>query len=302
MFFKDENGTSIVEVMVAIVVFMIIMMGGLNYFLQPQSMIGRQKIKRLAISAAQSRMETLLALDFTQITSDSNETNTSVLLGSITGLRSTTVTAIDDAADGLGGSDADGDTVDYKTILVELSWTAGSDQAISFSTKVSDIDYSDGGGSGGGPASETLRPMGSGTYTDLTSSGCSSNWQCVDEATADEDATYVIGSGGSWDTDTFATENSSIGTGTIDSVIVYVRCMGDNDHRIKTAIKTNGSLYEGPDTNLTSTYTNYSSTYVTNPNTSSTWTWSEIDAIEIGVTIKKEGRCTQVWLEIYYTN
>ena len=78
--------------------------------------------------------------------------------------------------------------------------------------------------------------------------------------------------------------------------------MGDNDHRIKTAIKTNGSLYEGPDTNLTSTYANYSSTYVTNPNTSSTWTWSEIDAIEIGVTIKKEGRCTQVWLEIYYTN
>ena len=86
MFFKDENGTSMVEVMIAIVVFMIIMVGGLNYFLQPQSMIARQKIKRLAISAAQSRMETLLALDFTQITSDSNETNTSVSLGSISSL------------------------------------------------------------------------------------------------------------------------------------------------------------------------------------------------------------------------
>jgi len=32
--------------------------------------------------------------------------------------------------------------------LVELSWTAGSDEAIPFSTNVSDIDYSGGGGSG----------------------------------------------------------------------------------------------------------------------------------------------------------
>ena len=54
--------------MVATVVFIIIMVGGLNYYVQPQSTIVRQKIKRLAISSAQSRMEILRALDFTAST------------------------------------------------------------------------------------------------------------------------------------------------------------------------------------------------------------------------------------------
>ena len=77
MLFKDETGTSIAEVMIATVVFMIIMVGGLNYYVQPQIIEpARQKIKRLAISSAQSKMATLLALDFTAITSDSNKTDT----------------------------------------------------------------------------------------------------------------------------------------------------------------------------------------------------------------------------------
>ena len=87
--------------MVATVVFMIIMVGGLNYYVQPQIIMVREKIRRLATSAGERRMETLRALDFSQVTSDSNETNTSITLGAISGLRSTTVTSVDDAADGL---------------------------------------------------------------------------------------------------------------------------------------------------------------------------------------------------------
>ncbi len=64
MLFKDETGTSLVEVMVAMVVFMIIMVGGLTYFTLPQSTAVREKIKRLAFAAAHQRMETLLALDY----------------------------------------------------------------------------------------------------------------------------------------------------------------------------------------------------------------------------------------------
>ena len=137
LLFKDETGSSIIEVMVATMVFIIIMVGGLNYYVQPQITIVRQKIKRLAISSAQSRMEILRALHFTAITSDSNETDTPVALGSINGLRTTTVTTVDDTADGLGGADADADTVDYKTIAVTISWTSGGERQISFSTKVS---------------------------------------------------------------------------------------------------------------------------------------------------------------------
>ncbi len=51
MLFKDETGTSIVEVMIATVVFMIIMVGGLNYYLQPRIIMVREEIRRFATSA-----------------------------------------------------------------------------------------------------------------------------------------------------------------------------------------------------------------------------------------------------------
>ena len=98
--FKDETGSSIIEVMIATVVFIIIMVGGLNYYVQPRIIIVREKVRRLAVSAGQQRMETLRALDFSAVTSGSNETDTAITLGAISGLRSTTVTSVDDAADG----------------------------------------------------------------------------------------------------------------------------------------------------------------------------------------------------------
>ena len=99
----NQNGASIIEVMVAIAVFMIIMIGGLNYFTLPQAIVGREKLKRLAFAAVHQRMETLLELDYTAITADSNETATPVTLATRTGLRNTTVTEVDDPADGQGG-------------------------------------------------------------------------------------------------------------------------------------------------------------------------------------------------------
>ena len=32
------------------------------------------------------------------------------------------------------------------------------------------------------------------------------------------------------------------------------------------------------------------------------WTWSEIDAMEIGVYIRRSARCTQAWVEVFYTD
>ena len=135
--FKDETGSSIIEVMIATVVFIIIMVGGLNYYLQPLIIIVREKVRRLAVSAGQQRMETLRALAFSAVTTDSNETDTAITLGATSGLRSTTVTSVDDAADGLAGADAEADIVDYKTILVTVSWTSGTQQQLAFSTIVS---------------------------------------------------------------------------------------------------------------------------------------------------------------------
>ena len=140
---RNQDGSSVVEVMVAIVVFMIIMLGGLNYFTVPQANMARENMRRLAVAEAQQRMEVLLDLDYTAITADSNETATPVTLAKITGSRNTTITTVDDAADGLGGSDADSDTVDYKNITVAVNWSDGNNQSVDFIAAVSAFDNPD---------------------------------------------------------------------------------------------------------------------------------------------------------------
>ncbi len=159
-------------------------------------------------------------------------------------------------------------------------------------------------GAGGGSSSdvETLYPDGVGSSTNLSGSGCAANWDCVNETPHDGNGSYVAGSGGSYNSDTYITLDHSTGTGNIDSVKVHMIVNGGTDYKVKTIIRTNGTDYEGAEINLTliSSYTEYSTLYISNPNTSSPWTWAEIDDIEIGVSIKKEALCTQIRLEVYY--
>ncbi len=135
--FLAQSGTSIVEVMFAVVIFMIIMIGGLQYFTLPQATIAKQKFRRMAVSAARQRVETLLALGFTGVTPDSNETSVAVTLENKPATRNTTVVLVDDSGDGLGGSDADSDTVDYKRITVDILWNDGRNQSVTLTTNVS---------------------------------------------------------------------------------------------------------------------------------------------------------------------
>lgn len=128
---------TLVEVMVAILVFLIIMVGGLNYFVLPQTVIVRQEVKRLALSNALQKMESLAALSFAQLNSSLNESGTSLTLGSVSASRQTTITEVDDPADGQGVFDGDGDLVDYKNVVVEISWNDGNSQVITLSTEVS---------------------------------------------------------------------------------------------------------------------------------------------------------------------
>jgi prepilin-type N-terminal cleavage/methylation domain-containing protein len=159
---------------------------------------------------------------------------------------------------------------------------------------------SGGSGGGGGSSPETLRPSGTGTGTVFSGSGCSSTWECLQESTADDDATYVnrIATNSSWDTETYAAENTTVGSGTIDSIVVYARV---KDDQLSLAVNTDGSLYESSATIATGSYANYSNAWATNPNTTVVWTWSDIDTIEIGVTLKADARATQVWMEVYFT-
>lgn len=161
-----------------------------------------------------------------------------------------------------------------------------------------------GGSSGGTSGSEILRPNGEGSVDQLEDENCSRNWQCVDESSSDGDGTFVKGDGNSFDSDLYATEDHTTGSGTIDSVVIHIVCRGPSGGKeARTYINTNGSFYTGSNINLSpiSSYTEYTTSYINNPATGTSWTWSEIDAIEIGVEIRREGFCTQVWLEVFYT-
>ncbi|KAA3631980.1 MAG: prepilin-type N-terminal cleavage/methylation domain-containing protein [Calditrichaeota bacterium] len=164
-------------------------------------------------------------------------------------------------------------------------------------------DTSSGGGGSGVSGVETLRPNGSGSSSQLEDENCSTNWQCVDEVTADDNGTYVKGENNSWQYDLYNVENSSVGTGTIDSVVVFINVDGNHgNQKARTYIRTHGNNYQGSQLTPPSSYTIYSTTYATNPNTSSSWTWSEIDDLQIGAGLRREARLTQVWVEVYYTN
>jgi len=63
--------------------------------------------------------------------------------------------------------------------------------------------------------------------------------------------------------------------------------------------------YEGTESSLTNSYSNYSYQWNSNPGSGSAWTWSDIVNLEAGLALKGQNASlpayvTQVWLEIEY--
>lgn len=120
---------------------------------------------------------------------------------------------------------------------------------------------------------------------------------------SDGDGNYVKGAGSQWNMDTYQTTDHSGGAGIVDSIVVYVKAKGaGGGKKARTAIRIGGANYTGAQNNTTGGYDDYSTTYITNPGTSLAWTWADIDNLEIGVDLKKVAWCTQVWVEVFYTN
>jgi type II secretory pathway pseudopilin PulG len=163
-----------------------------------------------------------------------------------------------------------------------------------------------GGCSGGG--SVTLRPMGPGSTTNLAADGCAANWQCVDEAVADDNSSYVESAGTTYASDTYETGNPADTSCTIASVSVWARARRFvKDAYARVALRTYGSDYEGSEEALSDSYVDYSSQWTLNPATGAAWTWSEINAFQIGVSLRSvkathPARCTQVWVVVDYMN
>lgn len=169
---------------------------------------------------------------------------------------------------------------------------------------------------------ETLRPNAAGDecnlgegYEDAT---CPNHYQNVDEESPDEDATYVKSDSTDYHRDLYNLDNSGVADGDINKITVYARLkkyggIAPSRTIAKIAIKS-GTGSGSPDTvdesaeiTITTSWTNYSQEWSTNPATSSAWTWDEIDNLQAGVALKKYGTgeygwCTQVYVEVDYTS
>jgi hypothetical protein len=133
---------------------------------------------------------------------------------------------------------------------------------------------------------ETFRPNATGTYSQCDAIGDSPNYACVDEATSDEDATYVRTFGWATELDTHNIPDHSQGAGNVTELTVYIRSRGStpDTHAAEAAIRTSGTNYYGGYTAaLPSSYGYISANWTTNPYTTDRWTWAEIDALEIGL-------------------
>lgn len=165
----------------------------------------------------------------------------------------------------------------------------------------------------GGTSPETLRPNATGDEAVLTPypDGGEENYEDVDEVTTDEDTTYVTEDGAFWGRDLYNIGASSMASGTIDSVTVYARCKVSqlaDQASLKIACKSGSTIGEGDEETLTTSYVNYSKTWTLNPDTSSAWTVSEINSLQVGVSLREpvsvgggNSRCTQVYVKVAYS-
>jgi hypothetical protein len=170
------------------------------------------------------------------------------------------------------------------------------------------------------PKTQTLRPNGPNSATGIAlsrSTGLNYNYEAVDEATAD-DTTYVYRSdkdvNDKYFTDLYDAQDFA-GTGTINSVTVYalvkLAAIGDTGTNAGacTVIRTNSKTTTATTqlfTTVGTTWTTLSNSYTQNPQSGNDWTWTEINALQIGVSLMENGksydmRCTQVYAIVNYT-
>ena len=113
-----------------------------------------------------------------------------------------------------------------------------------------------------------------------------------------------------WGRDLYVIQDPIVNTGSIDSITIYLRTFlgdgADYDYA-KPSLKTNGSVVDG---NLISSkegiWAYHSQTWTTNPVTGSNWTWSDINNLQIGVSLKRgtgsiNTRCSQVYVKVLYS-
>ena len=153
---------------------------------------------------------------------------------------------------------------------------------------------------------EILRPNAPGYQT-----GCTpypdtgeANWEDVDEASPDDDSTYVRGNVAGQQLDFYNLENASQQLGTIISVTVHFRAkkVAALSCQAQPRLYLSGSHTQGTLTSVGTSYANYSEV-LARPG-GGDWSWDDINSLQVGHGLENNGgtiaRCTQIYVEIEY--
>lgn len=154
-------------------------------------------------------------------------------------------------------------------------------------------------------ANETLVPI-SNTVTVQHTPNTGTNWECVDESSADGDTTYVSGTNDPLVDMYNMSTNSVGGSDTINSVSLYVvaKLLAARVAERSIQLLINGYDVGSP-TFLTTSYALYSATTTLHPATGIAWTKAELDSMTVGFRtssgLSGTGYITQLYVVVDYT-
>ena len=163
-------------------------------------------------------------------------------------------------------------------------------------------------------ATLTLIPNAEGDETSIASRYPASggHYDKVDDpvGSPDDFTTYVYQATTTYQRDLYNIPNHTTETGTINSVTIYFRIASSYSSAIaygEPSQKSGATITDGTEQSVTgTTFVTKSQTYTTNPATGNPYSWDEIDALQIGISLKsnsatKTASCTQVYVVVDYT-
>jgi hypothetical protein len=150
----------------------------------------------------------------------------------------------------------------------------------------------------------TLRPDGVGDYTNIPiETGCVNHWECVDEASADDDTTHILDNTGAFPKDAFSLQNSALPPSTpIGSVTIHWRgaCDGATCDS-QPHLRLSGSETAGSVQGMTGSYADFSET-LARPG-GGNWSVADLNNLQavIGLDVQTaNAKATQVYVVANY--
>ena len=164
---------------------------------------------------------------------------------------------------------------------------------------------------------ETLRPSAAGDAAGLTPSGAAANWDCVDEASADDETTYVRTNGLVSDVaDYYNLGASGLTSETIGSIDVQARVTTsdgtpDANSNSQIGVRLAGTNSLGTKISVfdigagNNVWVTYEESALARPG-GGAWTVADLADLQVAVLLSEGSagpnvRCTQIFVEVNYT-